>query len=275
MCLYIKITIVKVENILVNNNMNKYKSDIPHKVKSKCMRPVGKIVKKWADDSNINAEYFEKIESTNDHAKKSENSLVITDYQTCGRGRGNNQWTCPRYGDGFLTTWIFTISDLVQPIFSPLVGLALYTALCKTWNLNDTLSLKPPNDIYLGREKLAGILIETISQSKKTKVLIGIGVNIFSHPQNPEKGLNATSLAACHLPLDETHIRNFTSYLWQELYINPDSALSESLVSHITPSKRENIKTALNKHPSKTHYQNVLPDGSLETSSGIIPWQKL
>ncbi len=255
--------------------MNKYKSDITGKAKLKCMQPVGKIVKRWADDLNINAQYFETIESTNGYAKKSNASLVITDDQTCGRGRGNNQWICPRYGDGFLTTWIFTISDSVQPIFSPLVGLALYRALCKTWKLNDTLSLKAPNDIYLDNGKLAGILIETINQSKKTKVLIGIGVNIFSHPQSLKEGVSATSLAAHHLPLDETYIRNFTSYLWQELYTSPHSALLESSASHITPSKREDIKTALNKYPSKIYYQNVLPDGSLETSSGIIPWQDL
>ena len=255
--------------------MTKHKLDIANKIRPQCMQSVGKVVKKWADDLNINAEYFEKIESTNDYAKKSNASLVITDDQTCGRGRGNNQWICSRYGDCFLTTWIFTIPDSVQPIFSPLVGLALYRTLHKTWKLKDNLSLKAPNDIYLGHGKLAGILIETINQSKKTKVLIGIGVNMFSHPQSPKEGLNATHLLQHGLTLDETHIRNFTLYLWQELYTNTDSALLQSSLSHITPSKREEIKTALNNHHGKTHYQNVLPDGSLETSSGIISWQNL
>ena len=245
------------------------------KANSKNAWPIGKIIKKWANDANIKAEYFESIESTNIHAKKSHVSLVITDQQTHGRGRGNNQWISPKYGDYFLTTWIFNTPSAVQPIFSPLVGLALYRALQKTWDFKNHLSLKAPNDIYLGRGKLAGILIETINQSQKVKVLVGIGINIFSHPQSLKKKVNATSLAKHHLPLEEKYIRNLASYLWQELYTNSDSALLESLVSYISSSKREEIKNVLNRHPLQTHYQNVLPDGSLKTSSGIIPWQDI
>ena len=99
------------------------------------IQPIGQIIKKWADGANIKAEYFEKTESTNAYAKESLASLVITDKQTCGRGRGIHQWICPQYGDYFLTTWIFNISSSVQPIFSPLVGLAIYRALQKNVEL--------------------------------------------------------------------------------------------------------------------------------------------
>ena len=98
---------------------------------------------------------------------------------------------------------------------------------------------------------------------------------MFSHPQDLKGETTATSLAEHSLPLDKNYIRSFTSYLWQELYTSPYSALSESSSPYITSSKREEIKIALNKHPRKVHYQNVLPDGSLETSSGIIPWQNI
>ena len=241
-------------------------------------QPVGQIVKHWADNLNIKAEYFKKIDSTNNYAKNSRASLVITDQQTSGRGRDHNQWICPEYGDYFLTTWIFKTSQVTQPILSPLVGLALYKALQKTWQLKDHLSLKAPNDIYLVNGKLAGILIETISQLEETKVLIGIGVNIFSHPKNLEDRSEATSLAD-HLPsqkeLDKEHIKKFSSHLWQELYTGPHSALSESFVSDLTFSKRQEIKAALNKYTGQTHYQDVLPDGSLQTSNSIISWQNL
>ena len=104
---------------------------------------------------------------------------------------------------------------------------------------------------------------------------MGIGINIFSHPQNLKEGISATSLAAHHLPVRENHIKDLASYLWQELYTNTDSALSESSASHITSFKRGEIKDALNKYPSKIHYKNVLPDGCLETSSGVLSWQDL
>ena len=241
-------------------------------------KPVGQIIKSWADGLKIKAEYFKRLDSTNNYAKNSKASLVITDQQTFGRGRGKNQWICSEYGDYFLTTWIFITSQVTQPILSPLVGLALYKALQKTWQFKTHLSLKAPNDIYLGSGKLAGILIETTSQSEKTKVLIGIGVNIFSHPKQLKNSFKATSLIH-HLSLeeklDEKHIKCFLSYLWQELYTNSQSALSESFVSDLTLSKRQEIKAALNKYPGQMYYQNVLPDGSLQTTSDLISWQDI
>ena len=139
----LSVILVKVSLLRVfGGNMNKDTFDIIHNSKPRHTQPVGKIIKKWADDANIRAEYFEKIESTNVYARNTNVSLVITDKQTHGRGRGNNQWICPQYGDCFLTTWIFITSRSVQPIFSPLVGLALYRAFHKTWEFKIDLSLK-------------------------------------------------------------------------------------------------------------------------------------
>ena len=225
---------------------------------------VGQIIKKWADDFNLNAEYFKTLGSTNDYARKSKASLIIADAQTSGRGRGHNQWICPQYGAYFLTTWILRPPIHPQPLFSPLTGLALYQALQKTWPLK-SLSLKAPNDIYIEDQKLAGILIETLSQSGHTKVLIGIGINMRSYPLS----LQATSLAQSDQPVNENHIRCFLSYLWQQL-----SELA-SEASDLSLKKRQAILKALNQHPSKqgqNKYTEVLPCGSLRTNKGIIPW---
>lgn len=237
----------------------------------KTVKPIGHIIKKWADDLGLPAEYFEKLTSTNDHAKNSSAALVITDQQTSGRGRGHNKWMCPSYGDYFLTTWIFRPSKPVQPILSPLVGWTLYQSLQQTWmSLND-LSLKPPNDIYLKHHKLAGILIENLTQAEYSKVLIGIGINMLAYPSS----LQATSLAEHNQPIDQQHINCLLSHLWQKL---SQESIPEALQSQLTLQKRQAIQQALNQHPlrkGKNKYKAVRSCGSLETDQGIIPWQDL
>ncbi len=238
-------------------------------------QPVGQIIKEWADISDLKAEYIEKIESTSDYAKKSRSHLIITDEQTKGRGRGQNKWICSGYGDSIATTWIFVVSQAVQPILAPLVGLVLYKALLKTWPLQKVLSLKSPNDIYLKDGKLAGILIEIIQQGKETKIFIGIGINIFSSPQLPFAGLKATHLSAEVCKVHKQDIMHFLSSLKQGL----DFALSQSFVCQLALSQREEIKNALNKYcafnSKSPYYQAVLIDGSLKTSTGIVAWQDI
>lgn len=48
-----------------------------------------------------------------------------------------------------------------------------------TYTLTTEPSLKWPNDVLLGGHKIAGLLLE----AKPSRVLIGIGVNLVSHPE--------------------------------------------------------------------------------------------
>ncbi len=51
----------------------------------------------------------------------------------------------------------------------------------------DTLRLKWPNDLMLDDAKVAGVLLERTGDA----VVIGIGVNIVSHPQLPDRATTA------------------------------------------------------------------------------------
>jgi BirA family biotin operon repressor/biotin-[acetyl-CoA-carboxylase] ligase len=63
-------------------------------------------------------------------------------------------------------------------------------------SLESRLALKWPNDILLEREKLGGILLESVSGGggNGPAVVIGTGVNLASHPA--EAAMPATSLAS-------------------------------------------------------------------------------
>lgn len=106
--------------------------------------------------------------------------VVFTKRQTSGRGQHGRTWHAP---SGVLTA-SFVLDNLdsnLLPGLSLAVGLAVIYAIedlvpdCRT-----LLRLKWPNDVWIDRRKLAGILCEATSGnvSGKTRAVVGIGVNL-------------------------------------------------------------------------------------------------
>ncbi len=107
---------------------------------------------------------------------------ITAECQTAGRGRRGNSWTSPSgnlYASLLLTE---PSSKAVAPQLSFVAALALHDALsdCAS-QLGPLFKLKWPNDVLLGADKLAGILIEAESEGAFAAV-IGFGVNCVSHP---------------------------------------------------------------------------------------------
>jgi len=107
-------------------------------------------------------------------------TVIITDYQTGGRGRRGNAWESAAGLN-------LTFSILLRPILPQEVEIFDFSvvtslALCKTLTFflpNKDFKIKWPNDIYVNNKKIAGILIENVWQGKKlTKTVIGIGLNV-------------------------------------------------------------------------------------------------
>src|SRR5438128_866535 len=113
----------------------------------------------WALKSNLKLWQAETCESTNSVAKNdsamasapsavadasgvSEPTLYLTKEQTAGRGRGDNTWVTPKE-DALLCSWSFAIGTVPQPVFSPLVGLALFEAAREAWR-DVPFSMKAP-----------------------------------------------------------------------------------------------------------------------------------
>jgi BirA family biotin operon repressor/biotin-[acetyl-CoA-carboxylase] ligase len=129
--------------------------------------------------------YFSSITSTNDEALDwaaqgaSNNSLVVADTQTRGRGRFNRQWiTQPGAALAFSMILQARPAELEQAqLFSPLAALAICMALEEDFSLQP--QIKWPNDILLNSQKTAGILVESIWNSPQSaSIVIGVGINI-------------------------------------------------------------------------------------------------
>ncbi|MEP4051970.1 MAG: biotin--[acetyl-CoA-carboxylase] ligase [Litorimonas sp.] len=102
---------------------------------------------------------------------------VRADEQTAGRGRRGRDWSSP-IGNFYGTAcYVFDGTPQEAAKLSFVAAIAVAKAL-SAYTLTSQPSLKWPNDVLLDGHKVAGLLLE----SKPGRVLIGIGVNLVSHP---------------------------------------------------------------------------------------------
>ena len=118
-------------------------------------------------------------------------SAFVADFQTAGRGRAGRAWVAPP-GKGLLFT---VLLRQLEPV--GLAGLLGSTALCEA--IEQLLGVEPlvkwPNDLLVGRRKLAGVLGEAFSGPGGSTVLVGCGVNVNQDSDDlATAGQPATSL---------------------------------------------------------------------------------
>jgi BirA family biotin operon repressor/biotin-[acetyl-CoA-carboxylase] ligase len=105
-------------------------------------------------------------------------SVIIAEQQTAGRGRLQRKWHSP-YGRGIWLSliWRPEISVQAAPHFTLLAAVAVCAALRDVTNLN--IGIKWPIDLLLNGRKIAGILLETVSEASQVRfIIVGIGINV-------------------------------------------------------------------------------------------------
>jgi len=120
-----------------------------------------------------------------------EGTVVVTDNQTQGRGLSGNSWESKPGANLTFSTILYplTVKASGQFILSKAISLAVFDFILEI--VPDGVSIKWPNDVYVGDKKIAGILIENfIEGTYLTKTIAGIGVNInqkcfLSNAPNP------------------------------------------------------------------------------------------
>ena len=101
--------------------------------------------------------------------------VVVSEYQSRGRGRLGRQWL-QSMAEGLALSLTFTFAT---PVELPPLGLVVGVLLAEKLNalLGTNLKLKWPNDLLLNDKKCGGILIESSRQGVLDTVIIGIGIN--------------------------------------------------------------------------------------------------
>ncbi|HET9636422.1 MAG TPA: biotin--[acetyl-CoA-carboxylase] ligase [Gemmatimonadaceae bacterium] len=104
-------------------------------------------------------------------------TLIIADEQTAGRGRGGKTWASTPGAGLWLTLIERPVDTSGLDVLSLRVGLAAARALDRF--AAEPIRVKWPNDLYIDRGKLAGILVEARwRESELEWVAIGLGVNV-------------------------------------------------------------------------------------------------
>ena len=147
----------------------------------------------YLDEVQLNAlapipvTYYRELASTNDHGMNEVDpvnglSLVVTDYQTKGKGQAGRTWESD-IGENLLFSLLYVpespmvLSQVEVEAFTLDVVRALGSALGGF--LAGTFDLKPPNDLYLNGKKVCGILSEVSRQGGTVhRMVIGVGLNV-------------------------------------------------------------------------------------------------
>jgi BirA family biotin operon repressor/biotin-[acetyl-CoA-carboxylase] ligase len=147
--------------------------------------------------------------STNDVASRlaalgdHEGTVVLADAQTAGRGRRGRAWLSPP-GSGLYVSVVLTPGrarsdgDRATTLVTLAAGVALAEGVEAATGLR--VDLKWPNDLYVTRRKLAGILAEGVAAGPEPHgtgidaVILGYGINVGATAFPPELATQATSL---------------------------------------------------------------------------------
>lgn len=135
---------------------------------------------------NFSAVWYNSVSSTNDlcmdfaRQGEAEGVVIAARFQEFGRGQRGNTWES-------ISGLNLTFSILLRPNFLKvsnqfLISKIAAIAVCEwisAYVKDRPVSVKWPNDIYIGDSKVAGILIEnSFSSSQMDVSVVGIGVNL-------------------------------------------------------------------------------------------------
>lgn len=126
--------------------------------------------------------YLDTVDSTNSEAKRRALSgeslpmLVVSEYQTAGRGRLGRSFYSPE-GTGLYMSLAYLAGDKLENAVK--VTSAAAVAVCRAIEkLADVkCMIKWVNDIYVENRKVCGILAEATRIEGKDLIVVGVGVN--------------------------------------------------------------------------------------------------
>lgn len=146
--------------------------------------------------------HFDELSSTNDwtaellaKSKPPEGTVVRADRQTAGRGQFGSHWIS-QPGRNLL------LSIVLYPQWLA-VSNQFYLSMCAALALHDAVEhpearLKWPNDLYIGNQKVAGILIQNaIGAGVLQSAVVGIGLNVNQTDFVPELPNPGSLALAC------------------------------------------------------------------------------
>jgi len=206
-------------------------------------------------------EVLPTIDSTNRYLlEKNSNQLhvCLAEQQTAGRGRQGKTWLSP-FGVNLYCSLLWPFRHSINQLAGLSLAIGVIVAeMLEKYGL-PSIGLKWPNDVFCHNKKIAGVLIEAVSeQAFLHKVVIGIGLNIgLSKIINQEDPIISQPWTDVASQIDFPPRRNEIA-----------SLLLKEILNHL-PLFEENGFSAFQAHWSN---KDMLFNQSivLKTSEGII-----
>ena len=179
--------------------------------------------------------HLKTVDSTNTYAKNyvqedkyNEPTIIIADTQTAGKTTKKTSWVSPV--GNLYTSIILNLTQRELQNFHQMSFITTYSIVevLKELFQNINLKIKWPNDLLLNNKKVAGILIE----KEKNFGIIGIGINIISHPAQ------TLNYPATDLLYNKYKVEDLTN-----LSIN----ITSKLIDNINLCRKSNFETIVNK----------------------------
>lgn len=198
--------------------------------------------------------------------------------QSKGKGRAGREWTS-RFGNLYASLLIRLNCNLPTASQLALVaGIITYETVAKliAYEGRSGLLLKWPNDVLLGEEKVAGMLLENVSDSKTNTavVVIGTGINLANHPENlrqPAISLDAYGLTVT--PAEALEALAATTHEWLQRWGEGATfpTIRRAWLDRAGPLGRP-MRVTLNDVETEGEYAGLDSDGALRlmTTEGEI-----
>jgi BirA family biotin operon repressor/biotin-[acetyl-CoA-carboxylase] ligase len=217
--------------------------------------------------------HYEKVSSTNTVAASllrdstpPEGTVITASYQESGRGQPGNSWESEPGMNLLMSVILYPvmISPADQFIISRMVSLAVYDMVA---NHTPDVRIKWPNDIYVGNDKIAGILIEnSIMGAAIGSTIAGIGLNVnqVTFKSNAPNPVSLRQLTGARHDL--AAVRNELMYALDSRYgmvISGEQAILESDYHNALYRAGEWHRFSDDDGEYEGMIEKVMPDGML------------
>ena len=208
---------------------------------------------------------YESLASTNatlrellTEGRATHGEVVVAGRQTAGRGRRGRSWEAEA-GSGLLVSVLLT--PVEARVTYCLTSLAVRDAVSSM--ADGRASLKWPNDVLIGNRKVAGILVDLVTEG----AIVGIGINTNMNRTELDRiGPEATSVAVeTGRAFDHAQLLGRLIELLEEQYSrsrkSPDSVFREWRSALVTLGHSVEVETARERWVGQA--VDVDEDGSL------------
>jgi len=225
--------------------------------------------------------FFPTVGSTNDVALNwaregaADWSLVVSDAQTKGRGRGERRWIT-KSGQALAFSLVFRLKNSEIAYLPRVTALAALGVIEALGNLGLQARLKWPNDVLLKGAKVGGVLVEADWQDDiLLSVVIGVGVNVFPASVPPDEVLRYPAIDITSVLGKKIDRWALLAQILKAMQSYRKILSEDAFITHWNQNlvwREQWVKFQLpGEQPQAMRIIGVLPDGrlALETCKGL------